>query len=208
LGSLDQGLIIGNRLELISMDKAQFFEDRKEKTKVHRENLQKVENVDRFSINAMHTLQNQKEALKVKNFCETCWLINHSCLCGKLKEMDIRLSFDETDVDYHFWLYMHSREYGRSTNTGIVASLFILWYNVVSLFMVFNDCIFLSDLIGVLLVQTFPTNTHLVIYGDLEAEKLLSKHLVEYPSFVLYPSAKAISVCCLFPLAIPYILIG
>lgn len=114
------------------MEKSQYFEDLKGKTKAHRENLQKVEAVDRFSINAMHTLQNQKEILRVKNFCETCWLINHSCLCPKLKELDIQFSFDNTDVDYHFWLYMHSREYGRSTNTGIndcnarLASCFLL----------------------------------------------------------------------------------
>jgi hypothetical protein len=121
---------------LSKSEKVKYFKDRKEASKRAREELVNLNsNVDKFSANAMHTLKYQKESLKVNGWCENCWLIKSHCLCDKLNQLNLSLSFEgeNNEIDYHIWLYMHAKEYGRSTNTGTISNpssfFFLLFTN-------------------------------------------------------------------------------
>eukprot|EP01126_Amoeba_proteus_P057991 TRINITY_DN7434_c0_g1_i5.p1 TRINITY_DN7434_c0_g1~~TRINITY_DN7434_c0_g1_i5.p1 ORF type:complete len:310 (-),score=71.25 TRINITY_DN7434_c0_g1_i5:314-1243(-) len=92
-----------------------------------------------------------------QTFCSQCWLMKVVCMCERSKTLSI-------SIPHQLYLYLHYKEYGRSTNTGVS------------------------------LLQALPANTHLVVLGDPEGEKTLNELAVNFPlnTFVLFPSSRAV----------------
>uniref|UniRef100_A0A6B2LBG9 tRNA-uridine aminocarboxypropyltransferase n=1 Tax=Arcella intermedia TaxID=1963864 RepID=A0A6B2LBG9_9EUKA len=123
-----------------------------------RKELNTLDPLERFSVNAINTMENKKLYLKNSKFCPDCWLLKDFCSCFLGKESKIQIT-------NHVWIYMHYREYGRSTNTGLT------------------------------MYQILGEHASLVMYGNLEEEKKMIDTInsQQQNTFVLFPSSDSIT---------------
>ena len=50
---------------------------------------------------------------KSEKWCDDCWLMKHLCICSKLHSIN-------TPLNVNFQLFIHYKEYKRTSNTGIL----------------------------------------------------------------------------------------
>lgn len=54
-----------------------------------------------------------RDSYKTVRWCQACWLLHHLCICKSLTRV--------SNFPHNVAIYMHFREYKRTTNTGIIA---------------------------------------------------------------------------------------
>lgn len=119
------------------------------------------ENAKLFASFAMKTLNHTKSSLQINKKCLHCFLNLEYCVCSQIKSLFLKSSFKcKLDID----IFMHYKEWGRSSNTGKILSIGI------------------------------PDNSNQLIYGnEKDSEKLLYR-LSTKPSLILYPSISSQSI--------------
>jgi DTW domain-containing protein YfiP len=95
---------------------------------------------------------------KSDRWCQTCWLLTHLCVCQSLTPI--------SNFPHQVAIYMHFREYKRTTNTGIIAH------------------------------NLLPQNSNIFYYGIHEEELKFTNYIEEglYDVCALFPSKDAMDI--------------
>eukprot|EP01120_Amphizonella_sp_Union-15-10_P003454 TRINITY_DN13875_c0_g1_i1.p1 TRINITY_DN13875_c0_g1~~TRINITY_DN13875_c0_g1_i1.p1 ORF type:complete len:321 (+),score=53.29 TRINITY_DN13875_c0_g1_i1:42-1004(+) len=118
---------------------------------------EKPEGEDRFVANAQQNLTFHRTLKTQKNFCGNCWLKKQICICNGIQKFSTK---------NRLLLFLHYKEYMRSSNTGVLT------------------------------VLGNPESSTLYLSGKLEDEKALKDQIEKHPhdTFILFPEPKAITL--------------
>jgi DTW domain-containing protein YfiP len=106
-------------------------------------------------------LQSIKECLERQDKCPTCWLKRPLCMCSKIRDI-----FERNDkIKSNVALLMHSKEYGRASNTG-----------------------------KIMRIGLGEDKVSLAIFGSRRDEAELERQLTTSPSIILYPGVDSVDI--------------
>lgn len=120
-----------------------------------------LSNEDLFFLNTTENFQKKKLALQTEGRCLQCFLTKQLCICSEVKNI---FSKSEMTPKANLLVYMHYKEWGRSSNTGK------------------------------LLLSGLPSKSQLHLYGIREDQKNIVDSLLSKPSIIVYPSRSAVSI--------------
>jgi DTW domain-containing protein YfiP len=66
-------------------------------------------------VNSVHARKyvEKIESFKSERWCDSCWLLKHLCICGQISAL-------ESTMPVKFHLFLHYKEFKRTSNTGIL----------------------------------------------------------------------------------------
>lgn len=87
----------------------------------YRNVLNLSENDQKFLDNGERVVRQTNDSMSIagKEKCRRCWFYKSMCICGKLSDLSLGASPITTDIA----LFMHFKEYGKTTNTGKLVQL-------------------------------------------------------------------------------------
>jgi DTW domain-containing protein YfiP len=131
---------------------------------------------------ASEGLEVRIDQMENRSKCKTCFLNNAICICSAVKKI-FEDSASKGDSNYDIKVFMHSKEWGRASNTGKLLPLGMKNASL-SLYGIESD--------RIALLEQLSTNPSLILYPNKDA-----KPLSEYKDWFAQTSAegKRVTIC-------------